>query len=420
MIAAMRIATVAFVPFCLVPATAFAIDPLPEGNSGIAAAYPNDDGIADDPAVVFFDDFESYADQTGLWDRWDNTFQQDQTRIATEAENIWAGAQAVEFTLPQQDVELSNAVVKVVSPERDVLFLRYYSKFSTPFDVVGSSHNGSSISAHYEDENGQSTPGIPADGMNKFLVAYENWRGEAETMSPGDLNVYVYHPLQRDNYGDHFFPTRLVMPNTSLPFDFGPDFIPRDDVIQELDRWYCYELMVQANTPGELDGRIAFWLDGVLAADFQNLRLRDIDTLTIDRFSVGLHAGSSVNGEQKKWYDNVVAADSYIGPMYVPGGEDTGGSEGGGSSDEAGSADSGSASGSASDSGSGSASASASGSDDAGSGGSEASSAGQGDGDDAGCGCRATPRGASAFALLGLLALRRRHARQAASSTSRR
>ena len=35
--------------------------PLPEGNSGIAARYPFDAGIASDPAVIFADDFESYS-----------------------------------------------------------------------------------------------------------------------------------------------------------------------------------------------------------------------------------------------------------------------------------------------------------------------------------------------------------------------
>jgi hypothetical protein len=200
-----------------------------------------------------------------------------------------------------------------VSPELDVLYLRYYAKLLAPFDVVGSSHNGASISAHYF-VNGNATPGVPADGTNKFLVAYENWRGEAATRSPGLLNAYVYHPAQRDDYGDHFFPTGLVMPNTSLPFDFGPDFVAREDVIQELDRWYCYEFMVQANTPGELDGRIAFWLDGVLIADFPNLRLRDVEELKIDRFGVSLHIGQNPNGVARRWIDNVVAATAYIGP----------------------------------------------------------------------------------------------------------
>ena len=96
------------------------------------------------------------------------------------------------------------------------------------------------------------------------------------------MNVYVYHPEQRDIWGDHFFPTGLVMPNTSLPFDFGPTFVSRPDVVPNLDQWYSYELMVKTNTPGQKDGRIACWLDGKLVADFPNLRMRDVPTLTIN------------------------------------------------------------------------------------------------------------------------------------------
>jgi hypothetical protein len=172
------------------------------------------------------------------------------------------------------------------------------------------------MSAHYF-VDGQATPGVPADGMNKFLVEYEHWRGEASTASPGLLNVYVYHPEQRDDYGDHFFPSGLVQPNTSLPFDFGPDFVAQPEVIPELGRWYCYELMVRANTPGERDGRITLWLDGEQIADFENLRMRDVDTLKLDRFNLSFHARATPT-ETRRWYDNVVAARSYIGPMTQP------------------------------------------------------------------------------------------------------
>ena len=287
---------------------------LPEGDTGIAAEYPGDVGIAGDSAVIFADDFESYKQGSDIIKRWDNMYQNQYVGIATAAANVYAGKQALEFTLPQQTAELSDAVEKIVSPELDVLFLRYYSKFQPPYDVVGSSHNGSSISAHYE-VGFQSTPGVPADGTNKFLANLENWRGDAATVSPGDLNIYLYHPLQRSQWGDHFFPTGLVMPNTSLPFDFGPDFLSRPDIVPALDRWYAYELMVKANTPGQNDGRIAAWVDGRLVMDFPNLRLRDVASLTIDRFALCFYIGSNPSGQSKKWYDNVVAAKSYIGPI---------------------------------------------------------------------------------------------------------
>ena len=282
--------------------------PLPEGNSGIAVRYPGDVGIGSDPAVIFADDFESYSSAAGITSRWDEARHSANIRIATEPGNFFGGSRALEFTVPKQTNEVSNNVTKYVTPERDVLFLRYYAKFDAGFDVLGSSHNGSTISARY------CCPGLRADGYNKFLVSYEAWRGETVTANPGNLSLYIYHPDQRDVWGDHFYPTGRVVPFDQTFGNFGLEFVARPDVIPALGRWYCYELMVKTNTPGQRDGRVAMWLDGKLIADFPNLRLRETNALKIDRFTIDLHVRSNVLGVAKKWYDNVVAATSYIGP----------------------------------------------------------------------------------------------------------
>jgi len=290
---------------------------LPEGDTGLASKHPGDAGIADDPNVLFADDFEKYpATSQGpdINKVWDAVYQNQYVGIATDAANVHGGKQALQFTLPQGPDELSDGTDKLLTEQQDTLFLRYYGKFESPYDVVGSSHNGSSISAHYFNGN-MATPGVPADGKNKFLVNLENWRADELTASPGQLNVYVYHPEQRSPYGDHFYPTGLVNPNTSIPFDFGPDFVKRPDIIPDLDRWYCYEYMLKANEPGKRDGRIAIWLDGKLVADFGNLRFRDVASLTIDRFGLSFHIKSNPKGQTRKWYDDVVAAKQYIGPV---------------------------------------------------------------------------------------------------------
>lgn len=393
---------------------AHALDPLPDGDAGIAAGYPGDAGIDADPQVVFADDFEGYADASGLPSRWDAAvYQVDQIRIATEPENVFGGAQAVEMNVPQQDTELSNSIDRVVSPELDVLFLRFYSKFEGPYDIIGSSHNGGMISSHYFID-GQATPGVPADGSNKWLANVENWRGESEVASPGLLNVYIYHPEQRSMYGDHFWPDGTITPyDPDPPPDyFGPDFVPRELVIPTLDEWHCYELMVQANTPDERDGRIAFWYDGVLAADFPNLRLRDTAALTIDRFGVSFHIGSNPNAPQRKWYDNVVAAQAYIGPVFEGSAQDTGSGTEGGGDDSTGaddgamtSATAGTATGGASETAATTSASDSAGTDDH----AGAGSGGEVDDTGGGCGCASVPSG---FAPLGLaivvLARRRR------------
>ena len=73
--------------------------------------------------------------------------------------------------------------------------------------------------------------------------------------------------------------------------------------------------MVKANTVGRRDGRIACWVDGKLIADFPNLRLRDVEDLKIDWFGVGLYMSPNTIRANKKWFDDVVAATSYIGPI---------------------------------------------------------------------------------------------------------
>lgn len=297
---------IAAAALCWVPALA---QVLPEGSTGLASRYPGDTGIGSDPAVVFSDDFESYAGVSGLTNRWSRVFNTANMRIATEPGNVYAGGKAVEFTVPQQNSEVVETVIKTVSPGRDVLFLRYYGKLDPAVNWLGSSHNGSTISGNY------CCAGVRADGYNQFFVSYEAARGDTGTPIPGKLTVYVYHPDQRDIWGDHFYPTGVVSPFTATPGNFGPSFVPRPDVVPQLGRWYAYELMVKLNTPGQRDGRIAMWLDGRIVADFPNLRLRETTTLKIDQFSVDLHIKSNTASVARKWIDNVVAATSYIGPM---------------------------------------------------------------------------------------------------------
>jgi hypothetical protein len=213
----------------------------------------------------------------------------------------------LEFTMPKHDKELSIGLCKVLDDELDQIFVQYKVKYGEGFDIMNSCHNGIAVGAHYH-ENGMATPGVPADGFNKFLVAYEHWRGDAETPNPGHINVYVYHPEQRDVYGDHFFPTGMVLPNSSEPYDFGADFVKRNDFVPELGKWYTYGIFIRANTPGERDGRITCFVDGDVIMDFGNLRFRDTGEIKIDRIDFGFHCKSNPKNEAKIWYDDFLIA----------------------------------------------------------------------------------------------------------------
>lgn len=282
--------------------------PLPEGNNGIAAAYPGDTNIQSNANVFFADGFESYSSANQLTTNWNSYYQGGNTRIATEAGNVFAGSRSVEFTLPQVGSDVSNALVKNVSPTQDTLFVRVYTKFESGFDVVSPGHNGIRISSKYPG------PGQAPNGTDFFLFLLENSTFYNET-EPGYTHIYTYHPEQRSEWGDHWYPDGKVLPFDATPGNFGSTFVPRPNFIPVRNQWYSYELMVKANTPGQRDGRVAAWIDGNLIADFHNVRVRDVSNLKIDQIQLELHSQSSSARPNKKWYDNVVVARSYVGPM---------------------------------------------------------------------------------------------------------
>jgi FG-GAP-like repeat len=341
-----RLIPVLLVCFGLAP-TAQAVDPdadgaIPGSNngegiatatpidaSGIAARYRGDKNIASHPAVIFADDFESYTSPNQLTNNWDAAYQLPNIRIATEPNNVYSGSKSLEFSLPISTNEVSNAAKKTINPTQDTVFIRAYTKFDPGYQVTGSNHNGLRLSAQYPGPGRRPPP----DGTGFFLFTLQNLiagnprPGES---APGFTHLYSYWPRQRSAFGDHWYPTGLVVPFRSGIGEDGqpignrgdwlafpsqyPDFNPRANFLPQRGRWYCYELMVRANTPGQNNGEVKFWIDGTVIGDFPNLFVRSISTLKIDEALIGLHARRS-DRVNKKWYDNVVIATQYIGPM---------------------------------------------------------------------------------------------------------
>jgi len=287
------------------------IAPLPEGNNGIAALYPSDADIQFHKDVLFVDGFEDYTSLRQLSKNWEYYYQKPNTRIANEAGNVFFGNRSLEFTQPQGNSEVANAVVKTISPPQDTLFVRVYCMFETGFAVTGQGHNGIRISSpNYPG------PGHVPNGLDFFLLSLENSSYYLENQ-PGFTHVYVYYPEQRSKWGDHWYPDGKILPFDRIPGNFGAYFVSRQNFIPETGRWYSYEFMVKANTPKQRNGRIAAWIDGTLIFDFQNVRIRDISTLKIGQIQLELDAQNSKVRANRKWYDNLVVAKSYIGPMSL-------------------------------------------------------------------------------------------------------
>jgi hypothetical protein len=284
-------------------AAAFA-EPLPVGNTGIAARYPSDVGIGSDSDVLFADDFESYSSASDLTSSGNYDSYYNSPNIAIDSSEVFQGSQSLRVRMPSGGASF-NAVIRSL-PDQDTLYVRVYARYQSGYQGINSAHNGLRISGRY------SGPGVRPDGTDFFLVEIEDSRymGEGE---PGFTNAYLYHPEMDDVYGEHWYPDGTV---TNGVQSFGPNFIARTNVIPRRGDWICYEALVQMNTPGTRDGRVAVWQDGILIAEWLNVRFRDVGTVKIDEIQLE-NGGQGSSQQNDKWYDNLVIAKKYIGPMAM-------------------------------------------------------------------------------------------------------
>ena len=76
----------------------------------------------------------------------------------------------------------------------------------------------------------------------------DGWSARMMWRTNGAITQYVYHPDQPQNYGEDF-----------------PWEADGEQAVFESDRWYSVTHKIRMNTPGENDGSIHAWIDGVLA-----------------------------------------------------------------------------------------------------------------------------------------------------------
>ncbi|MES2046933.1 MAG: DNRLRE domain-containing protein [Pseudomonadota bacterium] len=78
--------------------------------------------------------------------------------------------------------------------------------------------------------------------------------------------------------------------------DFGAVFAwsEGEGAYLENNRWYCIEQYLRLNTPGQSDGVLQAWLDGKLVLNRNNLNLRLVPELKIEKFWISIYHGGSL------------------------------------------------------------------------------------------------------------------------------
>lgn len=264
-----------------------------ESGAGLASHYENDKELAKDQNVLLATDFETEA-----WRKdWDGGARPTVNLVDKDPARKFAPLQGKALRIAvtaggHYGASIEHAFAKTKAGEPEEIYFRYYLRFGDDWDPArGGKLPG--ISGTYSRAG---WGGRKSDGHNGWS-ARGLFRGRQDNKTP--VGFYCYHADMKGTYGDEWL------------WD-------RDDLGKlENNRWYCLEQHARMNTPGKKDGVLRAWIDGQLAFERNDLRMRHQADLKIEKIWINLYHGGSwaAKSDDHLYLDNVVIARKYIGPM---------------------------------------------------------------------------------------------------------
>lgn len=274
---------------------------------GLADKYSQDAGLEKDPAVLFADNFE-----TGHLSKWDEK----RRRVVPTEDRPNAGRWCVQMPMERGQNQGGDAI-KWFMPGADRVYVRFYTRFSENYQY---NHHFVTLLANQRKNRWSAfgKAGNKPDGTY-YSSGMEPWFAWGKNPPPGEVNLYSYFmDMERDPKMDKYWGNAFFPP--------GPgkgSAASSHRVIPPLNRWQCWEFMIQANTsPDQADGAQAMWVDGVEVGRFTGIRWRTdpelkVNCLWLQHF--GYDEGDPTKrywkDNQSVWFDDVVVATEYIGPM---------------------------------------------------------------------------------------------------------
>jgi hypothetical protein len=276
-------------------------------EESLAAKYPGDAGIEKDAAVLFAENFES-----GQLKEWDQV----RNLNLTTNDTPHSGQFCVGLELERNKRSVADAM-KWFMPGADTVYARFYVRFSKDYQY---DHHFVTLLANQRTNKWSAfgKAGLKPNGAY-YSAGMEPWFAWGKNPPPGEVNLYTYYldmepdPKMDKYWGNGFFP----------PGPGKGQAAGAQRVIPPLDRWQCWEFMIQANTtPDKANGRQAMWVDGKLAGEFTGIRWRSdmdlkVNCLWLQHY--GYDEGDPTKQywkeKQTVWFDDIVVATRYIGPM---------------------------------------------------------------------------------------------------------
>jgi hypothetical protein len=96
---------------------------------------------------------------------------------------------------------------------------------------------------------------------------------------------------------------------------WGNHFEPDPPVSFPVGEWFCMEMMMQANTAGDHDGVMAYWINGELIHRVEGMMWRTSPTLALNRVRLQhyIETEDAEGYSNRVWFDDVVVSTAPIG-----------------------------------------------------------------------------------------------------------
>ena len=308
-------------------------------DAGIARQFPGDKGISEDARVVFVETFEQPSIEA-LGKRWETVRNPNVMSLSNDVPASSSGKQSLLMT---QLAELGTGgdLYRRLNDGYDRLYTRMYVKFARDCEPIH--HFGTCVGG-----NNPSTPwpsvraGQPTKGDKAFWVGVEPF---------GKMWQWDYYTYWCEMRGS---PPRGQT--------WGNSFVHNDQLKVRRGEWTCVELMIKMNDVGETNGEMALWIDGKRVSHlgkglprgkwvfdkfypgqegdgvrwnhaigrrehfqtapggdpFEGFRFRTAKPLNINFIWLYVYITKATSGHANRvWFDDVVVATDYIGPLYA-------------------------------------------------------------------------------------------------------
>jgi len=296
-----------------------------EAATPLAAKYPGDAGLANDPNVVFAEDFES-GSLAAVRERWESVKNAEGMALSADAPRNSHGGHSLRMTHVGGEGTGAHLYRRLL-PGYDKLHVRFYVKFDPDCWPIH----------HFVHLGGYHPP-----------TAWP--QGGAGTRPKGDERFSTGVEPFGDKWRWDFYSYWMEMRSSPDQHSWGHDFINDAELKVERGRWICVELMMKMNDPAaQRNGEQALWIDGQpwvkdgqvvshlgpgfprgrwiwdsflpdpAGESFEGFRWRNSEGLKLNYLWLLLYITKAPLGHVSQvWFDDIVVAREYIGPIAQP------------------------------------------------------------------------------------------------------